>query len=67
MKSELFIEFNGLKVDQKQLLEAAKEVWKEKGNKVKDLKTIELYFKPAERKCYYVFNGEACNDNFFEV
>lgn len=67
MKSEIFVEFNDFKVEQKELIEAAKEIWKENGNKVKDLKSIELYLKPAERKCYYVFNGEGGDNNFFEV
>ncbi len=58
MKVDIFIEFNGNKTDQKQLLETAKDVWKSEGNKVKDLATVELYFKPEEQKCYYILNAE---------
>ena len=67
MKSDIYVEFNDLKVEQKELIEKAKEIWKDRGCKVKDLKSVELYLKPGERKCYYVFNGEAESDNFFEL
>lgn len=67
MKSELFVQLNGKETDTKQLLETAKEIWKADGNKVKDLNTLELYFKPEEGKCYYVFNGEGSDNNFFFV
>lgn len=67
MKSEVFVEFNELKIEQKQLVDMAKEIWKNKGNKIKDLKSVELYLKPEERKCYYVFNSKIEENNFFEV
>lgn len=63
MKTEIYVEFNGKKIDQKQLVDMAKEIWKAEGNKVKDLNSIELYLKPDESKCYYVFNGKA-SDSF---
>ncbi len=58
MKTDLFIEFNGNKALADDITKKAKEVWKEAGNKVKDLKNVELYYKPDEGRCYYVFNGE---------
>ncbi len=67
MKSDLFVQCQGKNVDTKQLLDTAKEIWKADGNKVKDLQTVELYYKPEEQKCYYVFNGEGSDDSFFEV
>lgn len=67
MKVESFVEFQDLKVDQKQLVETAKEIWKNNGNKVKDLSNIELYLKPEERKCYYVFNNDASTSSSFDV
>lgn len=59
MKTELHIELNGVKTDYKILFDTVKEIWKSEGNKVKDLESMELYFKPDELKCYYVINGEA--------
>lgn len=67
MKSELFVQFQGKDVDTKSLVDTAKEIWKADGNKIKDLNTIGLYYKPEEHKCYYVFNGEGSEDSFFEV
>lgn len=60
-KDTLFIEFKGRQVSQKDIIDKAKAVWKENGNKVKDLKSVNVYYKPEEGKCYYVLN-ENSND-----
>ena len=57
MKSSLVVEFGGKKTDEKELLKTAKEVWAGQGKAVKDLASLDLYLKPDENKCYYVFNG----------
>lgn len=67
MKTDLFIEFGSNQVDTKKLYDMAKEIWKSEGKKVKDLETVSLYFKPEENRCYYVFNGEETENNYFEV
>ncbi len=67
MKSELVVQFKGHEVNNKKLIEIAKEIWKSEGNKVKDLLTLELYYKPEESRCYYVFNGKCSENSFFEV
>ena len=43
-------------MDTKEVLAAAKKVWVEAGNKVKDLNTVDLYIKPEEDAAYFVFN-----------
>lgn len=58
MKLNLYIEYAGKQTDDKLLLDTAKEIWKAEGNKVKDLSNVELYYKPEESKCYYVFNND---------
>lgn len=58
MKSNFFIEFQGTKVNQEELVLQAKNVWKDAGNKVKDIKTLDVYYKPEENMCYYVFNDD---------
>lgn len=58
MKTELFIELNGEQTNYRTLIDMSKEIWKEEGNLVKDIDTLELYFKPAESSCYYVINKE---------
>ena len=56
LKANLYVEFQGKQVESKELLAAAKKVWVEGGNKVKDLNTLDLYIKPEENAAYYVFN-----------
>jgi len=59
MKIEYFVELNGEQTDCKKLSDVVKEIWKSEGNLVKDLDHMEIYFKPEEKKCYYVVNGES--------
>lgn len=56
MKNNFYIESDGFQVLQKDILDKAKELWKDNGNKVKDLVAVDLYYKPDEKRCYYVFN-----------
>lgn len=56
MKANVTVEFQGKKVSDKILIDKVKETWKEAGNKVKDIKTIDIYLKPEESMCYYVIN-----------
>ena len=32
-------------------------MWKEEGRKIKDMRELDLYYKPEEGNCYYVVNG----------
>ena len=57
IKTELFIELNGKQTNYRTLTDTAKEIWKEAGHLVKDIDSLELYFKPDEGSCYYVING----------
>ena len=53
------LQFDGKAYTQKELTIIAKDVWKfDLGKEEPDLKKIELYVKPEEGVCYYVFNGE---------
>lgn len=58
MKSNVNVEFQGKKISDKILIDKVKENWKQAGNKVKDVKTIDIYLKPEENMCYYVINEE---------
>jgi len=57
MKTDLYIEVDGKQTNYKTLIDTAKEIWKDEGHMVKDLVSLELYFKPSESSCYYVING----------
>ena len=58
MQMELFIEIQGKQVDTTVFLDNVKEFWKSEGNRIKDLKSVSIYFKPEESTCYYVLNGD---------
>lgn len=53
------LQFDGKAYTEKELTIIAKDVWKfDLGREEAEIKTIELYVKPEEGVCYYVFNGE---------
>lgn len=56
MKSKYFIEFSGVQVDIELLEKNFKEYWKKQNRKLKDIKTLHIYYKVDEQKCYYVVN-----------
>ncbi len=56
MKSNFYVEYKGKKVLEKTLIDYSKEIWKNNGNKVKDIKSLDIYYKPEENTCYYLFN-----------
>lgn len=58
MKSNIYVEYQGVQANTTDFVAAAKKIWQAKGNKVKDLKTLDLYAKPEENMVYCVFNGE---------
>ena len=58
MTTNLYIEFREHKVTEKKMVEAVKALWKSQGNRLKDLITIEIYFKAEEGMCYYIINNE---------
>jgi len=64
MKIDYYVELNGEQTDCKRLSEIVKEIWKSEGNLVKDLISMEIYYKPEEKMCYYVVNGD--NQGKFE-
>jgi len=65
MKIDYYVELNGEQTDCKNLSDIVKEIWKSEGNLIKDLNTMEIYFKPEEKMCYYVINGD--NQGKFEI
>jgi hypothetical protein len=59
MKIDYFVELNGEQHEIKKLSDTVKEIWKSEGNLLKDLSSMEVYFKPEEKVCYYVMNGDS--------
>lgn len=59
MKTSFYVEYAGKQVEEKDIIARVKELWVADGNKVKDLKTLNLYVKPEENAAYYVINEDA--------
>ncbi|MFR9132789.1 DUF6465 family protein [Frisingicoccus sp.] len=45
MKTSLFVEYQGLQVNEKDIVAKIKEIWLNDGNKIKDIKDLKLYVK----------------------
>ena len=58
MQTELIIELGGKQINTNYFMDNVKEHWKAEGNKIKDLKSVSIYYKPEENTCYFVLNGE---------
>ena len=46
MKTSLFVEYQGLQVNERDIVTKIKEIWLNDGNKIKDIKDLKLYVKP---------------------
>ena len=62
IKTSVVVQFAGKEVAEKDLIAAVKKAYTKKGNKVGDIKTIEIYVKPEESAAYYVVNGVGADD-----
>ncbi len=58
MKTNMVVQACGLEISEADVIAKVKEIWIADGNKVKDIKSLDMYAKPEERKVYYVVNGE---------
>ena len=58
MKIQSYVEFYGEQVSTAELEKEAKKIWTDAGHKASELTKLELYIKPEDDRCYYVFNGE---------
>jgi hypothetical protein len=57
MKTSCFVEYSGKQLDQNELIVRIKDLWTNDGNKIKDIKSLNLYIKPEESTAYYVINN----------
>ena len=67
IKTSVVVQFAGKEVAEKDLIAAVKKAYTTKGNKVGDIKTIEIYVKPEESAAYYVVNGVGADDYKIEL
>ena len=59
LKETVYLQYMGKEIDKDDIIKRVKEVWtKELKNKIGDIHTLTLYFKPEENMAYYVINGD---------
>lgn len=58
MKSTFYIEYYGKQIEEASVVKTAKSLWTKGGNKLADLKSLNIYVKPEENMAYYVFNDD---------
>ena len=57
-KEAIYVQFAGKSYSNEELLKIAKDVWVyDMGQKVADMKAVEIYVKPEESMAYFVVNG----------
>ena len=65
VETNIKVEFFGKVCTPDSLETSAKDVWQyDMGNKVEDIKTLDIYLKPEESKAYFVVNGEMTGEFF---
>lgn len=55
-KTEVFIEYNGHKILETDIIAQVKEKFRTSGHRVASIKTLQVYIKPEDAKAYYVIN-----------
>ena len=58
MKTAFYVEAFGKQAEEKDIVAKIKELWVAEGNKVKDIKTLNIYAKPEDNAVYYTINDE---------
>ena len=57
MQVTAYVEYQGRKVEEKDMVAQVKKAWTKSGGKIGDIRTMDLYIKPEENAVYYVING----------
>lgn len=58
MKTNYYVQFAGREVEESEVVAKIKDVWKDSGRLVKEIKSLDVYVKPEEGRAYYTINGE---------
>ena len=55
-KEEIFVQYNQHEIRTTDIMDKAKDDYLRKGNKLSDIKEIQVYIKPSDNAAYYVVN-----------
>lgn len=69
IKEKIVIEYMQNTYNKDDIIEKVKQKWEEQGNNIKNIKSIELYIQPDNKKVYYVINevDNKNGENFVEL
>ena len=56
IKEQILLQYQGMEADVTAVDAKVKQAWKDAGNKVSDIVTLNAYVKPEEGMIYYVIN-----------
>lgn len=62
MKTTIVLEYAQKRFSKDDLFNKSKKAWKKAGNKIADLKSMDMYVKPSENKLYFVGNSSYKNE-----
>ncbi len=62
MKETFVLQFGGKDTTKDELKDTAKKIFTDAGNKVSDIKKLDLYVQPENGKVYYVINEDFKGD-----
>ncbi len=57
MKTNFYVQYMGKEYSEQEIVSQIKQDWKNEGNKIKDMKSLDIYLKVEEGKAYYIING----------
>ena len=57
MKTAFYVESYGRQVEEKALIAKIKEIWVAEGNKIKDIKDLNIYAKPGQKIAFVGSTG----------
>lgn len=57
MKMNFYVQYMGKEYNEQEIVNQIKQDWKNEGNKIGDMRTLDVYLKVEEGKAYYIING----------
>lgn len=57
-KMNFYIQFQDAEYNEQDIIAQVKKNWKDAGNRIADLNTMDIYVKPEEKMVYYTINEE---------
>ncbi|MBS5082092.1 MAG: DUF6465 family protein [Clostridiales bacterium] len=57
-KTNFYVQFQDAEYNEQDIIAQVKKIWKDAGNRIADLNTMDIYVKPEEKMVYYTINEE---------